>query len=752
MVLRHLRDFESHHDDGYVFFECVYAPFDNLGQICDAYDDIFDGVSYVVSLASVASRLGWLESVEVRLERLISRAIRAGVHVLLVRQSDITSRFLVHPGRLHVLFDDLLDFIGDISSILYGSTQVKSTSRSFVLDDVPSSVQFGRPAKMTFGSIACDLLREYYSSRVSAHARITNDTLYKNGTATITGAKSFVNRALTELSLPLVSRSLVYNGLMPARSNTHEAYRHSPFALNVRPLRPSRDGKNVFRCDDHFCCAQGAKAIELVHLLGSDAIGLSRDDRRRIPPFDTSSSGSCRRSWVFVDNDVEAVRSGESLPVHSFAAVSSLSIVPTSVLELSLVTPANMNRRGPLSQRGGHAYVVLKAQVTTPSNASHLADVLLHSLIQRAKRLRGFVPNVEGFPSVCFLFVDGGTDETMRAPVNRVVFALVSLILDLDALVVIKWSPDGGSKYNPVEVVNGVIGLIVGNAPLIDSEFAMKTFGINVERLPVKLDDAKVRDIVSVALARILERFKSTTTTFSGLPVHATAWPLDNALHFLPDEWRAVDASLRAAGRNRFPAALVGVRIPVTQRIHDMRSSLGLRCLERASIPVDELHRLAIDEQHSFLSEHMYIVGRCGISGCSVCSGANRGIGGMASMLLGDSNRVGALRALLVPVRDVSRDGEHYEGLDDALRQRAARIAAAPPDITPSRIVHDWVQAAFAQHKFKPTDDDLHMLGAQCNYSRDNPSFAQFKRYVSDALAAAHLAALEKESKKSKVG
>ena len=70
----------------------------------------------------------------------------------------------------------------------------------------------------------------------------------------------------------------------------------------------------------------------------------------------------------------------------------------------------------------------------------------------------------------------------------------------------------------------------------------------------------------------------------------------------------------------------------------------------------------------------------------------------MASVLLGESNGVVGT-ACIVATCSRPVQGQRTLRLDDALRQRAARVAAAPPDITPSRIVHDWVQAAFAQHK-----------------------------------------------------
>ena len=686
-------------------------------------------------LWSFACDVSWLRSVEYSRDRsVVVRALKSGLHVLLLALDGYCCRVVFEPDTLTECFgDDLVPLLNEFVDVMIACAPL-----SFDRQSITAS---GRaPTFLNEGSIVFEKLREYFELRSSADPRLYGDRSWVCQGVTISKVTLFVREALEALGFIAPSRSTIYNALAPRRSDSYEAQRHSPFHLHLRPRMPSRDGRNTWHPDAHFTLATNGKLMQLGYLLSGNALMLSKDDKKKMATTGMPVARP-RRSWHVVDEN-GGVDAALDAPVHGWAQ-SSMTLTPSSTLVLHLDTKANTSRQMGTSPslRGGSGFVHWKVSMVTPSTAAHQADLTVDVLLR--------VCVDRPLPPMLNIFVDGGSDQTMASPVNRLIYTLMLIVLDLDTLVVAKYHPMGGSKFNPTERLNQAIGLAIGGDTLIDETTLVQNFGVSGESA-AHVDDVTATRIATLGLANAHARMSNSGATFSGEDIVSVPWHTDDKLHHLPDEWRAIDAGLRAAGGGRLPPALASMSVPISSDFEKLRQRLGLRPFGRHAVPLAEIVALAEDDDHAYHTPHTFIIGRCGDAthSCGKCSGAYRARDEAVKEILGKTGRVKAIRALVLPIIDAGNDGNHYESLTTAMLRRDERMRAPPPDMTPSSLIKDWIDARVITSRFTASVTEIDALAVRCCITASNCEMPRFRVHVEQALLKASAGAASAQAPK----
>jgi hypothetical protein len=661
-----------------------------------------------------------------RLDRLIAKLIVLGLGVFgVAHPSPKVERsvflFCFHPDVITLDgFSFSQIFTRKWEAVVVAATP-RPTARPHLAMILPSLKGRKRVTDRLLGFL--DVLQDFFDGRgVQAHPRLTDDTNYVGGRCNLRLMRDHVRAVFGES----VAISTIHTYLKPVRLGSRQARRHKAGSslANYRCVVPTRDGRNMFHVDAYYCHSQNKALKQLFYLLQASDAGervtlLSRDDRGRLYIFG-SSVARPSATWTVARRDSDNGSLGESLPSHDFAQTKDLSITATGTLVLRVDTPANSGRRHP-SLNGGRSTYMLKGTEWVPSTPTHFADLTVWQL------LTGQWGTVT-MPTCLLLLVDGGQDETMAHKANQFVYVLLSLLLDFDTLVVAKYHPNGGSKFNPSERPHSSVSNTLSGAQLVsDSLCAEVGIGLNGERLPDMDEAAKARLIGSALEAA---NVRLSDARFSGWPVSSAVWPArtKRPVHLSED----LEDVLQTLRDNKFvlhpQSAFRRKKISLTEAARSGLSSRYGRSLP-ATVTVGQVLRVLFSP-HTHIGKHLLITARCGDSSCDSCGGAYHS-GEFAEALLGSSEWTDSIRRVVEPALEddsstyVSTDTRIANGPLSRVRDVGRSSVEPCPSVLVDRAIEELVES-----RGKPTAGWMTALATSCAAAPGSDSFAKFKRFV----------------------
>jgi hypothetical protein len=369
--------------------------------------------------------------------------------------------------------------------------------------------------------------------------------------------------------------------------------------------RPTRDGRNTFRVDSHFCAAQAKYTRQLFALLPDSQL-LSLDDKVKV-----HCCSNVRRpgaSWT--------LGPAHDDPVHDFAATKHLSFSISAILDLQ--SGATMQL---------HSFA---------SKSISQANLLV-------RYLRGSWSSPRRRPTSLLLMVDGGSDRTMKSIGNRLLYAATMLVLDIQVLGIIKWEPHGGSKMNPVERTHVATNRAIANIQLMsDRELHLAT----MNQLPNADKQRIVREAMEICQRRISEE------PHAGRLVEAQV--VADPAEFFDADFCSNWEKLKQSSARRTCAYCW----PLSPALCQLRQQLGLPPME--FLPFQQLLDM-LGEAHLSIGAHCAFLARCTSVGCfggcltdpKLCA------------MLGE-HPANELFRLTVPM-PVSPAYRHYVGIEDKL-------------------------------------------------------------------------------------